>query len=343
MVERFRAFVASPGDVSAERTSLSDVIKEIDEVHGPALGYGLDLIKWETHTAPGAGPPQQVINEQIGKYDVFIGIMWRRFGTPTLVAGSGTEEEYRNAWNAWQNNKDLIIMFYFCQRPFMPTSRDEIAQMEKVLGFREELEGKALAWKYTEENEFESAVRKHLCMRLNRIVTDRRNGATFRATPDDKSIDEFRALWTRMDPGLRMAISIAYNENRQAGDPGIQTRDLFSAFLRVGTPDIVQIAGELPEQALPSATSGVVTDEPYIINERPWLSGCVSSSIHRLLETLPPDRSLTSADIFADIAKNGSGTSVQLLRENNIRPQDIDQILRRQNIRVVDTQRGSRI
>jgi hypothetical protein len=31
------------------------------------------------------------------KYDIFIGIISLRFGTPTGVAGSGTEEEYRMA------------------------------------------------------------------------------------------------------------------------------------------------------------------------------------------------------------------------------------------------------
>ncbi len=36
---------------------------------------------------------QQVINQQVeGKYDLFVGIMKGRFGTPTPQAGSGTEE-----------------------------------------------------------------------------------------------------------------------------------------------------------------------------------------------------------------------------------------------------------
>ena len=39
--------------------------------------------------------PQQIINSQVSdEYDIFIGILWTRFGTPTERAGSGTEEEF---------------------------------------------------------------------------------------------------------------------------------------------------------------------------------------------------------------------------------------------------------
>ncbi|WP_462074860.1 hypothetical protein [Nitrospira sp. CMX1] len=64
-----------------------------------------------------------MINDQIGEYDIFIGIMWRRFGTPTGVAGSGTEGEFRIAYKRWQENPQIALMFYFCQEPFL--RRDE--------------------------------------------------------------------------------------------------------------------------------------------------------------------------------------------------------------------------
>ena len=39
--------------------------------------------------------PQDVVNRQIGEYDLFVGILWNRMGTPTAVATSGTEEEFQ--------------------------------------------------------------------------------------------------------------------------------------------------------------------------------------------------------------------------------------------------------
>jgi len=93
-----RLFIASPGDVASERDALDRVVREVNQTHGAPLGYVIELWRWETHAVPGGGRPQAVINDQIPEYDIFIGIMWRRFGTPTGVAGSGTEEEYRIAY-----------------------------------------------------------------------------------------------------------------------------------------------------------------------------------------------------------------------------------------------------
>src|SRR6185503_17165509 len=97
-----RVFVASPSDVSAERNALSSIVQEINQTVAaiaPEKGIRLELVRWETHASPAAGRPQGVINDQIGEYDIFVGIMWRRFGTPTAEAGSGTEEEFNRAYD----------------------------------------------------------------------------------------------------------------------------------------------------------------------------------------------------------------------------------------------------
>jgi hypothetical protein len=100
MPTQWRIFVASPSDVKPERNALEKDVREVNLTHGDQLDYRLELVRWETHVAPNAGRPQQVINQQIGSYSIFVGIMWRRFGTPTGLAGSGTEEEFRIAYQA---------------------------------------------------------------------------------------------------------------------------------------------------------------------------------------------------------------------------------------------------
>lgn len=52
---------------------------------------------FETDIMPGFGSdPQAVINEQINDdFDIFVGLLKGKFGTPTPRAGSGTEEEFR--------------------------------------------------------------------------------------------------------------------------------------------------------------------------------------------------------------------------------------------------------
>lgn len=337
MTKVLRVFIASPGDVPAERDALSRVVDEVNQTTAPLVDCRLEAVRWETHSSPDAGRPQQVINQQIGEYDIFIGVMWRRFGTPSGIANSGTEEEFRIAYKRWEELHQLALMFYFCEAPFYPKTLDELEQMKRVLLFRQELEGKALAWSYEHQGLFETTIRKHLCMRLPSLVEGRNGPKKALAKSDDCSIDDLRVLWPKMSSEVQRAFSIAYNENRLAGDPGIQTRDLFAALLRIESPALQQVLTEIPSEALPDPTAGPVSDEPYVIKERPWLSGCVASSVRRLGKSLPPGRSLTATDIFADIAKNGTGASVALLRKHNVGPSEIDTILRNRNIDFVGT------
>ena len=337
MTHLFRIFLASPGDVAIERTAFTRAVEEVNETTCPILDCRLEAVKWETHAVPDAGRPQEVINEQLGDYDIFLGVMWRRFGTPSGVAGSGTEEEYRIAYDRWTKNSSMPLMFYFCQAPFYPASLAELDQMRQVLIFRQELEGKALAWAYDDHSTFEALIRKHLAQRLPRLVEARQGVERAKAIPNESAIGSLRELWARLDPGTQRAINIAYNENRLAGDPGIQSRDLFSALLRIDDPPLREITGEIPQSALPEATAGPVTEETYILDERPWLSGCVASSIDRLVKSAPADYRITPTDIFTDIARNGTGASVALLRQHNIGPADIDAILARKRITALQT------
>jgi hypothetical protein len=121
----------------------------------------------------------------------------------------------------------------------------------------------------------------------------------------------------------------------------VQTRDLFSALLRVAPKSLAPITRHIPAQALPLPTPGSVATEPYVAEERPWLSHCVNSAIRRLGAALPADRKLTAADIFAEIALNGSGESVRLLREHQVTPEVIERILATEHLDLVAT-RGQR-
>ena len=77
-VRKIKIFVASPSDVTAERAYVQEAIDEINRTRGRKQGFVLELLTWEHNVHPGMGRPQALINKQIGHYDVFIGIMWKR-------------------------------------------------------------------------------------------------------------------------------------------------------------------------------------------------------------------------------------------------------------------------
>lgn len=159
-----RVFVASPVDVKDEREILEEVIRELN-LTLQDNGIQLDLVRWETHTYPSISTDAQaVINEQIADdYDIFLGILWTRFGTPTPRAYSGTEEEFERAYSRWKRDPDGIrIMFYFKNAPLPPDDIDP-EQLGRIRAFRGKLGERGTYYRtYDDLEHFQRLARVHL-------------------------------------------------------------------------------------------------------------------------------------------------------------------------------------
>ena len=160
-----QVFVASPGDVADEREVLESVVAELNRTWSKSLGVRLELLRWETSTRPGIGSePQDVINSQIGdEYDVFIGILWGRIGTPTSKADSGTLEEFERARVRWEADpRSVEIMVYFKDKAIKPSEIDG-DQNNLVQTFKRSLGNEGVLHRTFEGIEnFESLIRTHL-------------------------------------------------------------------------------------------------------------------------------------------------------------------------------------
>jgi hypothetical protein len=165
-VRLLKVFVASPGDVADERRAIEPVVQEINQTMGRRVGLMLDLMKWETDTYPGlaTGGPQAVIDRQmpVEDCDVVIGIFWRRFGTPTGFAESGSSSEIERACESALRRRRPHVMVYFSEQPASPKTTQEIDQWRKVVEFREKVEKLGLAVPYESVQDFSEQVRKHL-------------------------------------------------------------------------------------------------------------------------------------------------------------------------------------
>jgi hypothetical protein len=121
-LEVMRVVVLSPGDVAEERNTVALVVEELNRRVARSHSCLLSLWRWETDARSGmhiAGP-QGLIDErmEIGDSDIAIGIFWKRFGTPTGDARSGTEHELRRAWDAWRENDRPDVMVYLALLTF---------------------------------------------------------------------------------------------------------------------------------------------------------------------------------------------------------------------------------
>jgi hypothetical protein len=160
-VTKIRIFIASPSDTTDERNLASEVVSDLNRIN-ISDNVELELIKWETHTYSGIGEDaQDVINSQIDDdYDIFVGVMWKRFGSPTKRAASGTEEEFLRALELHKSKtKPIKILFYFSQTPIPPKEID-VEQLQKINNFKNQLgEYGVYYWEYTDPKEFERLFR----------------------------------------------------------------------------------------------------------------------------------------------------------------------------------------
>lgn len=160
-----QVFVASPSDVQTERALLESLIAELNRTWSSNLGVMFELLKWETNVHPSFGAdPQSVINDQIGdSYDVFIGILWGRFGTPTPRSLSGTAEEFERVFARCQSaERKPEVMIYFKDAPIQPSKIDP-SQLKKVQDFRASLPSLGGVYSvFEDEAGFQSSLRAHL-------------------------------------------------------------------------------------------------------------------------------------------------------------------------------------
>jgi hypothetical protein len=165
-VKIFKCFISSPSDTEKEREICEQIFAEINESLGKAYNFRIESLRWENDVRPGFGVDgQDVINEQIGNdFELFIGIMNKRFGTQTSKAGSGTEEEFNNAYDRYAKNDGVEIMLYFNDKATNLSDIDPV-ELEKVKSFQSKVSTLGgLYCKYDGCDDFEKKLRQHMNM-----------------------------------------------------------------------------------------------------------------------------------------------------------------------------------
>ncbi|NEO48236.1 MAG: hypothetical protein F6K55_30605 [Moorea sp. SIO4A3] len=171
-VELLKIFLASPSDVRRERDYVEKVVDEINRTTAQSKGVRLEVVRSEKNAHPSFGQGgQAALNSQIGnmeEYELFVGIMWNRLGTPTPRAESGTVEEYQRAVAAFESNGKPDIWFYFRDAAANLNTKEKLKQREKVLDFKEKIQRKGLTNDYKQPANFRDRFHQDLSLWLSR-------------------------------------------------------------------------------------------------------------------------------------------------------------------------------
>lgn len=225
-MERYRRvlklFIASPSDMLDERRVACEVVQLINAAWSEAIGVFIEVVEASTYARPGFGQDaQDVINEQIGTdYEIFVGIMWSRFGTPTKRAGSGTEEEFLRAYDRLRTDSSALeVMFYFKNTPIAPEDID-IDQLRSVKSFKSKvnkLGGYYFIFRDT------SDFQKHLHLHLSQIIQKHERAGRTKKKSERVELEETPPIHIELfdDEGEGMAIHLSSEPFYEQEDLGL--------------------------------------------------------------------------------------------------------------------------
>jgi len=168
-------FFSGTSAVEAECAALKAVIEELNRMLAKSYKILLKVVSWPNDFRPGVNQDlQSEINRQIqGQYDIYIGVLGSRFGTPTQRAGSGTEEEFQIAVSKFlQDTTSIRVLFYFKRANQDPFTIDT-KQLIKVHKFRSDLSQKGVIYRdFKDTANFVEIVKEHLW----NLISDEWNG-----------------------------------------------------------------------------------------------------------------------------------------------------------------------
>jgi len=170
-IQLFRILLAAPSDVTEEQELIAELIDEWNVQHGDAAEARVELMNWRTHAHPEAGKrPQAILNRQFAdRADIVLAIFWRRLGSPTGKASSGTVEEIERA-----QRRNKKVMVYFSQRQGIEGERLDPREQSRIQRFKRKLGRNAVYGNYGSVQEFQAAVRKDLALVMRGVVENAR-------------------------------------------------------------------------------------------------------------------------------------------------------------------------
>ena len=230
-----RIVLSSPRDVADERAIMTEVVDELNRGIAKDRNLRLELTLWEKDAQPGFHPdgPQGIIDPilDIQNCDILIGVFWKRFGTPTKDALSGTEHEFRTAVASWQQSRQPQIMMYFKEMDANLKTAGEHEQFALVLRFKEEFPRQGLYWTFQSDRDFERLVRQHLTNYIINNPAFAKEGQSPVALSPNRDQELIRSHWRKLQQHFSTIRLFGGSDYKKASSVAEQMTDINRGFI----------------------------------------------------------------------------------------------------------------
>ena len=158
-------FISCPDDVKREKKIAEEVCRQLTKTLGPSKGIKIIPVQWEKDVVPvitGEGA-QAEIDKQIGQnYDIYIGIMWKRFGNKQQNGLTPTEHEFNKALERRKNTGKPVVQFHFKLEPYCPQNEYEKSQIAEVERFKQKIRDLGLYGSFESGEDLRKKLSHHL-------------------------------------------------------------------------------------------------------------------------------------------------------------------------------------
>ena len=77
-----KILVSCPGDVALEKETIIKRCKDFTDANHGKTNIAFQVIDWRDYVGHHGERGQEQLNQYFNEYEVYIGILWKRFGTP---------------------------------------------------------------------------------------------------------------------------------------------------------------------------------------------------------------------------------------------------------------------
>jgi|GEM_PF-305642 len=322
-VTTLNLMLASPGELSEERDALTTVVRDLNRSIPRERGIQIELIKWETHSWPGIGEDaQDVVNQQLPEdIDIFVGMFWKRLGTATKRASSGTVEEFNRALARFEANQSAIRILMYFKSESIPYDAD-LEEFKKVRDFRDSLKEKGVKYhEFATPQEFTDLLRLHLQQELNnygskwgpsRDVTKTTPAAKITPQNIDNDLDDF-GLFDLMEHVQESSNNANAALHNLESHMTTMSQNVTAVSQRIGNTTIQQKFADDPKGAKREVNSAAEIMETFVRRATPEIE-VIEREYTKAFEAL-----LAANSLVHDFENEGDELSQYIAIINNLR------------------------
>ena len=134
-------FISCPGDLENEKQAIIKYINDYKNRYERDYEITLNPIDWKKDLKKSERRIQTAANKRLEESNIYIGMMWTKFGSDTGLMKSGTLEEYIYAFQKMErdNNIEILILFKNFTVDYKNSSKEEINEFLEIKEFRDKL------------------------------------------------------------------------------------------------------------------------------------------------------------------------------------------------------------